>query len=526
MSHTVHDLVQGSTEWLAYRKQHLNASEAAAMLGMSPYMTRSQLVKQKATGIIPEIDAHTQRRYDMGHEAEAKARPMAEELLGDDLYPITASRIVEGLPLSASFDGVPMSEMQFWENKWLNADLRKALAAAEIPEQYHPQLEQGLMVLGAEEALFTGSDGETMLHAFYRSNPALRARIIAGWKQFAADVAAYVTEAPEEMQPIAKKMGSLPALIVGMKGEITESNYDEWVAFARECIATVKTDLMTDQDFADADAAAKFCRESSKEMQSVKKRALSQVMSVQQMFEAIDTISSEFDAKGLQLEKLVKARKESRKVEIAQEGKDGLAAYLKTFEPRACYAYMPQITADFAAAIKGKSKFANMKDAVSVALTNAKMEANEVAALIEANLSALEKIAPNRMALFPDLCALVIKPLDDFKTLIEARVVKADADEKERVDRLAEQSRERIRLEEQAKAPTPAPAEKIAQDTGEITTDVPLTARRTHVNPRPATSVRESRDSLITKIVDLLEDYTDDELRNLHAQMTTAAAPF
>ena len=32
----VHTLIQGSPEWAAYRREHFNASDAPAMLGISP----------------------------------------------------------------------------------------------------------------------------------------------------------------------------------------------------------------------------------------------------------------------------------------------------------------------------------------------------------------------------------------------------------------------------------------------------------------------------------------------------------
>ena len=55
-------LQQGSPEWAAHRARSLNASELSAAMGLSSYITRSALVKQKATGIAPEIDAATQHR--------------------------------------------------------------------------------------------------------------------------------------------------------------------------------------------------------------------------------------------------------------------------------------------------------------------------------------------------------------------------------------------------------------------------------------------------------------------------------
>lgn len=37
-------LQQGSPEWAAHRAMALNASDAPAMMGVSPYKTRSELV--------------------------------------------------------------------------------------------------------------------------------------------------------------------------------------------------------------------------------------------------------------------------------------------------------------------------------------------------------------------------------------------------------------------------------------------------------------------------------------------------
>lgn len=76
------NLVQGSPEWDAHRATHFNASDAPAMLGCSPYMTRSELLHRMHTGITPEVDPATQRRFDEGHQAEQLARPLAEEIIG------------------------------------------------------------------------------------------------------------------------------------------------------------------------------------------------------------------------------------------------------------------------------------------------------------------------------------------------------------------------------------------------------------------------------------------------------------
>ena len=83
---TIVPLQQGTEEWVQHRAKSLNASDLAAAMGISPYLSRADLIKQKATGIGQEVDAATQRRFDKGHEVEAAARPLAEEVVGEDLY--------------------------------------------------------------------------------------------------------------------------------------------------------------------------------------------------------------------------------------------------------------------------------------------------------------------------------------------------------------------------------------------------------------------------------------------------------
>ncbi|WP_257263953.1 hypothetical protein [Endozoicomonas sp. ONNA2] len=47
------DIQQGAPEWLALRQNHFTASEAPAMMGDSPFLSRDQLLHQKKTGSVP-----------------------------------------------------------------------------------------------------------------------------------------------------------------------------------------------------------------------------------------------------------------------------------------------------------------------------------------------------------------------------------------------------------------------------------------------------------------------------------------
>ena len=190
------NLIQGSREWLAHRAAHFNASDAPAMMGCSPYKMRTVLLHELHTGIVPEVDIATQKRFDNGHRAEALARPLAEKIIGDDLYPVTGT---EGR-LSASFDGLTLDEQTGFEHKALNADLREcfrqidtiapehreAAAGFELPLHHRVQMEQQLHVSGAERILFMASewDAEDNLveerHCWYYPDDELRGAIGMG----------------------------------------------------------------------------------------------------------------------------------------------------------------------------------------------------------------------------------------------------------------------------------------------------------------------------------------------------------
>ena len=191
------NLIQGTDEWVAHRKTSLNASDAPAMMGCSSYKTRDQLIAERATGIIPEVDAMTQRLFDSGHRFEGLARPLAEKIIGEDLYPCTG--LMDGTRLSASFDGLTMLEEVAFEHKRMNSRLRDVLSTpgctgADLPMEYQIQMEQQCAVSGCDRVLFMASDWDDQdqlieeLHCWYMPNPELRSRIVAGWEQLLKDI--------------------------------------------------------------------------------------------------------------------------------------------------------------------------------------------------------------------------------------------------------------------------------------------------------------------------------------------------
>ena len=432
------NLVQGSPEWLAVRATHFTASEAAAMLGISKYQTRNELLKQKATGLAPEVDASKQFLFDRGHAAEALAKPIVErrlsDLLGEDveLFSDVGVLEVEGLPLLASFDGDTMANDLTWENKLPNADLKAAVQAGQIPDQYHPQLEQGLLVSGAKKCYFTTSDGtaDNTFGCWYKSNPELRARLLSGWKQFAEDLKNYqhveIVEAPK-----ADVIEQLPVVMVNVTGALSGSNLASVTPRFDSFLATVNKDLKTDNDFANGESTAKFSRGTAKALRTKSKEVIDQVSDISDAIRVLDLYADKFDALGLELEKLVKSRKEAIRNEIIAAAKAKFAEHVANLNRRLGKPYMPVVAADFAGVIKGKRTVASLHDAVDTELARVKIEANEISERIAFNLLYLdESEAPK--TLFADLAHICTKEGDDFRALVQLRLSEHRAQEAQR----------------------------------------------------------------------------------------------
>lgn len=464
------NLPQGSADWHAHRLSHNNASDAPAMMGCSPYQSRTDLLTARKTGLRAEVDAATQRRFDEGHRFEALARPVAEKIIGEPLYPLVGVNGNE----SASLDGITIAEEIVMEHKRLNADLRAVFSLADravddgtigraLPLMYQVQMEQQLHVSGADKVLFMATewaDDGTLLdevHCWYYPNLELRARILAGWRQFERDLETFVPPVAEAAKPQAAPIAQLPALMINLTGQVTSSNLPAFKEAATALIARIRTDLKTDQDFADGEAMVRFCKDGEERLELVKAQALEQTASIAEVFRVMDEIREQLRGKRLALDTAIKQRKQFIRMEIAKEYADKLSAYLDTMDKELGTPLMPDLSGDWAGAMKGLKSITSIRDACEVELANRKMEANETFRRIQQNLKAIAEHGGGLDSLFYDRPTLVLKPCDDCLTTIQMRVTQHRAQEEARLAQA--QAQESARLAAQAaKAQAPAPA--------------------------------------------------------------------
>ncbi|QTW20621.1 YqaJ viral recombinase family protein [Comamonas kerstersii] len=448
------NLIQGSADWHAHRAKHFNASDAPAMMGCSSYKTRSELVKELATGLTGEVDAATQRRFDDGHRFEALARPLAEEIIGEDLSPCVGTNG----KFSASFDGLTFMHDAAFEHKTLNKALREAMAEGctgeDLPMQYRVQMEQQAMVSGCDRILFMASEwtGDGQLieerHCWYYPDHELRAQIIAGWEQLEKDVAAYDPTAERPAPAVAAPVESLPAVVVQVNGALTVGgNLDAFGDALRQFIARIPAKPATDQEFADAEAATKALKKAEEALTAAEDGALAQISDVEVMRRTVADLKNLARTTRLATEKLVAAEKEARRTAIVTSAQAQLDQHIQALNQRLGSNWLPRMAGGFGEVIKGKKSLANMEDAVAVALTSAKHEANVLAQRLEANRKHLVQDGTDWIALFADFATVGAKAEEDFQALAALRINQHKQAEAQRL----EAERERIRAEEAAK---------------------------------------------------------------------------
>lgn len=464
---------QRSEAWHQYRKDHFNASDAPAMMGCSPYETRTQLLTRlhaERSGLpTPEVDAGTQRLFDDGHRSEALARPLAEKVLDGDLYPL----VMANGTLSASLDGHTLEGTIDWEHKRLNAELRRVVPVLSdpvggpqvgraLPMNYRVQIAHQHHCSGAAKTLFTASewdrDGALVdaRHCWVERDEALIAQVLAGWQQFAHDLAAF---APAEVVPVvvAAPMEHLPAVSIQTSGALAvQTNLDLFGERLRAFVAKLPKEPETDQEFADLGAACKRLKMAEDAIDQAVNGALASIGDVERMRVLALELRDIARASRLSGEKAVKTRKDEIKVREVRQRQQALAEFVTAANARLGGQYVAAGSIDFGAVIKGLSSLDSVRDKLDTALAQAKIAVTETEHRVYANLTAINGAC--QPALFADRSQLVHKDPEAVAAIVAQRVAEAKAAEERRL----EAERQRIRAEEEDRAARLAEDARVA----------------------------------------------------------------
>jgi putative phage-type endonuclease len=181
--------VQGSDEWKELRKQYRTASEAAVVLGISPFQKPKDLKMVKAG----KKEVFYSEAMRLGNELEPLAREKAEELLGEPFEPQVWIR---GKYL-ASLDGISFDGKIIIEIKVSRSTFDGATIGI-VPEHYVAQVRQQAYCCGAYAAFLVAMHPETRAIAITQvgwqgKDSDFIADLDAAWDEFDA------MDAPEEI---------------------------------------------------------------------------------------------------------------------------------------------------------------------------------------------------------------------------------------------------------------------------------------------------------------------------------------
>ncbi len=468
MKREIHNFTQGSPEWHAYRAtpNQFNASDAPAMLGESPYKTRDQLLKELATGITQEVSAGTQHVFNEGHRFEAEDRPRAEEFIGQELYPATVSIDLGGFKLSSSLDGWTMCEEIIYEHKTKNKIIIEFAARNEIAIYHRIQMEQQFLCSGATKCLFTGSLGnedKEPVRIWYESDPALRERLIAGWKQFAIDLANYVLPEAEAPKAIAEPVATLPAITyqtkTGNKGLELASNLEIYKEAAQKLVEQSKKKLETDQDFANAESRIKACKDAEERIAVIQSNVIGEVADIDKFVKDLGAISEMLRQCRLNEDKQVKKRKEDIKLEEITRASNEWNAVIVGYNEqlwKLAKVQMPAVYVDLQGAIKGLKTVSSLRSKLNDELARGKIEASALFEKICLGISLIQQLAGDKLFLFSDLQNIVGSDSEYIAAIVGKRIADYEAAEQVRIQaeakRIADEQIEKDRQAELAKA--------------------------------------------------------------------------
>nr|HIL76752.1 hypothetical protein [Rhodospirillales bacterium] len=201
----IHNVKQGSADWLALRPEFFTASNAPTIMACG-YDSRTDAIEY-ALGIKEKkITDGLQSLFDKAHEMEEGARNqhndhqsdlanIIQPLVGSNMMPMDSAGKVHDLKLLASFDGITEDHSLVWEHKYTNKEFD------EIPPIYYWQLEHQMLVAECNNSQLTitsRNDG-SITHFDYQSVPDRRDALIKGWHQWKIDVEKYVRDDIEWM---------------------------------------------------------------------------------------------------------------------------------------------------------------------------------------------------------------------------------------------------------------------------------------------------------------------------------------
>jgi putative phage-type endonuclease len=200
-------------DWLAWRRQGIGASDAAALLGLSPFETELSLYEKIVNGKKVFETVHMKK----GKEIEEIIFPKIEAMLGFELEEQVCARHETCPYLQCTFDGLSEENGVVVEIKYVS-DRSRFLNMKQIPVYHQTQMQQQMLIANLSNGIYVYThDGIDIRMMCLSADEALQDRLIS-------EATRFWTEHVEK---------KIPPTIYKKKEDLPEKRS---VAFKRRCL--------------------------------------------------------------------------------------------------------------------------------------------------------------------------------------------------------------------------------------------------------------------------------------------------
>jgi hypothetical protein len=241
---------------------------------------------------------------------------------------------------------------------------------------------------------------------------------------------------------------------------VVSTNLDRFESAARALIGSIKTELETDQDFANAEATVKYCKDAEDRLDLVKKQALAQTASIDDVFRVMDGLREQLRATRLSLDKQVKARKEAIRDELVTEFYRQMVEHVNALNAGNGEDWLDYpVRHVLGDAIKGLKSIASCRNALAAKCSELRTDLSAAACRLARNREMLKHEDRDWYSLFPDFHSVGTRQPEDFDALSELRIRRhreAEAAILAELQAQAESARAAAAAQAQAAAATPS----------------------------------------------------------------------
>jgi putative phage-type endonuclease len=236
------NLLQGSREWLDFKKDKVGSSEIPAIMGFSPYQTAKRLLALKRGEVESRFNANDQQRFALGHEIEASVR----EQYYPELIPVVIQSEVYPEAI-ASLDCVRLENGKIVElvevKSTQSEDTLAQVKSGECPKSYFAQIQWQLFLTGLDTAtLFTvHAETKESYTLAIKADTSFQTQMISAFSGFLKQMTAPKLELSDSIVAKLQRLEMLKTLSNKVSRELA-SVEDQAKALAQEILTETNSD--------------------------------------------------------------------------------------------------------------------------------------------------------------------------------------------------------------------------------------------------------------------------------------------